>query len=46
MDVSIVLCGPAGQGVQTAKELMVAIFRRAGLYVFATRGIHVAGAGW
>ncbi|MBN1631573.1 MAG: hypothetical protein JW990_17570, partial [Thermoleophilia bacterium] len=24
MDVSIVLCGPAGQGVQTAEQLMVA----------------------
>ncbi len=37
MDVSIVLCGPAGQGVQTAEQLMVAIFRRAGLNVFATK---------
>ncbi len=37
MDVSIVLCGPAGQGVQTAEQLMVAIFRQAGLNVFATK---------
>ncbi|MBN1319732.1 MAG: 2-oxoacid:acceptor oxidoreductase subunit alpha [Thermoleophilia bacterium] len=37
MDVSIVLCGPAGQGVQTAEQLMVATFRRAGLNVFATK---------
>ncbi|MBN1628318.1 MAG: 2-oxoacid:acceptor oxidoreductase subunit alpha [Thermoleophilia bacterium] len=37
MDISIVLCGPAGQGVQTAEQLMVAIFREAGLNVFATK---------
>ncbi len=36
-DASIVLCGPAGQGVQTAEQLMVAVFRRAGLNVFATK---------
>jgi 2-oxoglutarate ferredoxin oxidoreductase subunit alpha len=35
--VSIVLCGPAGQGVQTAEQLMVAVFRKAGLNVFATK---------
>ncbi|MBN2566338.1 MAG: 2-oxoacid:acceptor oxidoreductase family protein [Candidatus Eisenbacteria bacterium] len=37
MDASIVLCGPAGQGVQTAEQLMVAVFRRAGLNIFATK---------
>ncbi|MBN1629756.1 MAG: 2-oxoacid:acceptor oxidoreductase family protein [Thermoleophilia bacterium] len=37
MDASIVLCGPAGQGVQTAEQLLVAIFRQAGLNVFATK---------
>lgn len=37
VDASVVLCGPAGQGVQTAEQLMVAIFRWAGLNVFATK---------
>ncbi|MBN2030114.1 2-oxoacid:acceptor oxidoreductase subunit alpha [bacterium] len=36
-DISIVLCGPAGQGIKTAENLMVSIFRKSGYAVFATK---------
>ncbi len=36
-DISIVLCGPAGQGIKTAENLMVSVFRKAGYSVFATK---------
>ena len=36
-DISIVLCGPAGQGIQTAEKLMVSILRKAGYNIFATK---------
>ncbi len=36
-DISIILCGPAGQGIKTAENLMVSIFRKAGYSVFATK---------
>ncbi|MEJ2628848.1 MAG: 2-oxoacid:acceptor oxidoreductase subunit alpha, partial [bacterium] len=31
------LCGPAGQGIKTAENIMVSIFKRAGYNVFATK---------
>ncbi|MGB6867015.1 MAG: 2-oxoacid:acceptor oxidoreductase subunit alpha [Candidatus Aminicenantaceae bacterium] len=36
-DVSIVLCGAAGQGVQTVENILVRLLRRAGFHVFATK---------
>jgi 2-oxoglutarate ferredoxin oxidoreductase subunit alpha len=36
-DLSLVLCGAAGQGVQTLEEILVDSFRRAGYHVFASR---------
>ncbi len=36
-DISIVLCGEAGQGVQTVESLLVKIFKTAGFNVFATK---------
>jgi 2-oxoglutarate/2-oxoacid ferredoxin oxidoreductase subunit alpha len=36
-DVSIVLCGQAGMGIQTVEQLVSQMFRLAGLYVFATK---------
>jgi Pyruvate/2-oxoacid:ferredoxin oxidoreductase gamma subunit len=36
-DISIVLCGAAGQGVQTVEELLIGAFRQAGYSVFASR---------
>lgn len=36
-DISIVLCGPAGQGIKTAEKIMVLICRQAGYNVFATK---------
>jgi 2-oxoglutarate ferredoxin oxidoreductase subunit alpha len=36
-DVSIVLCGQAGMGIQTVEQLVSQMFRMAGLYVFATK---------
>ncbi|MBN2103064.1 2-oxoacid:acceptor oxidoreductase subunit alpha [bacterium] len=36
-DISIVLCGPAGRGIQTAEKLLVSIFRKAGYHIFATK---------
>jgi 2-oxoglutarate ferredoxin oxidoreductase subunit alpha len=36
-DLSLVLCGAAGQGVQTLEEILVDSFRKAGYHVFASR---------
>jgi 2-oxoglutarate/2-oxoacid ferredoxin oxidoreductase subunit alpha len=36
-DVSVVLCGPAGQGVQTVEFLLTRILKLAGYHVFATK---------
>ncbi|MFX1480268.1 MAG: 2-oxoacid:acceptor oxidoreductase subunit alpha, partial [Promethearchaeota archaeon] len=36
-DVSIVLCGAAGQGIQTVEVLLTKALKRSGYYVFATR---------
>jgi len=36
-DISIVLCGQAGQGVQTVEYLLARIFKLAGYNVFATK---------
>lgn len=36
-DISIVLCGAAGQGVQTVENILVRILKRAGYFVFATK---------
>lgn len=37
MDVTIVLCGAAGQGIQTVEELLTKTLKRTGYHVFATR---------
>ncbi|MCF7935251.1 MAG: 2-oxoacid:acceptor oxidoreductase subunit alpha [Synergistales bacterium] len=36
-DISIVLCGAAGQGVQTVEQLLVKLVKGAGYHVFANR---------
>ena len=36
-DVSIVLCGEAGQGIQTVEQLLSRIVHKQGLYVFTTK---------
>ncbi|WP_457558572.1 2-oxoacid:acceptor oxidoreductase subunit alpha [Candidatus Harpocratesius sp.] len=36
-DVSIVLCGAAGQGIQTVEQLLVGILKMSGFNVFATK---------
>jgi len=36
-DVSLVLCGAAGQGVQTVEEILVKALHEAGFHVFASR---------
>ncbi len=36
-DLSIVLCGEAGGGIQTAEALLTRIFKNAGLHVFSTK---------
>jgi 2-oxoglutarate ferredoxin oxidoreductase subunit alpha len=36
-DISIVLCGAAGQGVQTVENILVRLLQRAGFFVFATK---------
>ncbi|MDT8283912.1 MAG: 2-oxoacid:acceptor oxidoreductase subunit alpha [Thermovirgaceae bacterium] len=36
-DISIVLCGAAGQGVQTIEEILVDSLKRAGFNIFASR---------
>ena len=36
-DISIVICGEAGQGVQTIEKLLIGAFKRASMNVFATK---------
>ena len=36
-DISIVLCGEAGQGIQTVEELLTRVLKLSGHYVFATK---------
>ena len=36
-DISIVLCGAAGQGIQTVEELLTKTLKKTGYHVFATR---------
>jgi 2-oxoglutarate ferredoxin oxidoreductase subunit alpha len=36
-DISIVLCGEAGQGIQTVEQLLTRILKLSGYYVFATK---------
>ena len=36
-DVSIVICGEAGQGIQTVEKLLVNILKRGGYHVFSTK---------
>ena len=36
-DVSIVLCGAAGQGVQTVEQLLTHLFKRSGYNLFSTK---------
>ncbi|MHA1472565.1 MAG: 2-oxoacid:acceptor oxidoreductase subunit alpha [Promethearchaeota archaeon] len=36
-DISIVLCGAAGQGIQTVEALLTKTLKNSGFYVFATR---------
>jgi 2-oxoglutarate ferredoxin oxidoreductase subunit alpha len=36
-DISIVLCGEAGQGIQTVEQLFTHIVRKGGLHVFSTK---------
>jgi 2-oxoglutarate ferredoxin oxidoreductase subunit alpha len=36
-DVTIVLCGAAGQGIQTVEQLLTSLFRRSGYNLFSTK---------
>ncbi len=36
-DISIVLCGEAGQGIQTVEKILVSVLKRSGYFVFAAR---------
>ena len=36
-DVSIVLCGEAGQGIQTVEQLFTKIVKKAGFNIFSTK---------
>ena len=36
-DVSVVLTGAAGQGIQTAEEVLGKVLKRSGFHIFATR---------
>ncbi len=36
-DISIVICGEAGQGIQTVEKLLTSIFKEAGYNVFASK---------
>ncbi|MBM3296279.1 MAG: 2-oxoacid:acceptor oxidoreductase subunit alpha [Candidatus Aminicenantes bacterium] len=36
-DISIVLCGEAGQGIQTVENVLVRLLKRSGFHVFATK---------
>jgi 2-oxoglutarate ferredoxin oxidoreductase subunit alpha len=36
-DLSIVLCGEAGQGIQTVEFVLTRVLKRSGFHVFATK---------
>lgn len=36
-DISIVLCGEAGQGIQTVENILVRVLKNSGFHVFATK---------
>ena len=36
-DVSIVLCGQAGQGIQTVEKILVRCLKQSGYHVYATK---------
>ena len=36
-DISIVLCGAAGQGVQTVEQILTHLFKRSGYHLFSTK---------
>ncbi|MDD4765136.1 MAG: 2-oxoacid:acceptor oxidoreductase family protein, partial [Atribacterota bacterium] len=36
-DISIVLCGGAGLGIQTVEQLLTRMLKMSGYYVFATK---------
>jgi len=36
-DISIVLCGAAGQGIQTVEKILSSIFKLSGYYIFSTK---------
>lgn len=36
-ELSLVICGAAGQGIQTVESLLVRLFKRAGFYVYASK---------
>lgn len=36
-DVSIVLCGEAGQGIQTVEKILASILKSSGYYIFSTK---------
>ncbi len=36
-DISIVLCGAAGQGVQTVEQILTHVFKRSGYHLFSTK---------
>ena len=44
-DISIVLCGEAGQGIQTVEQLLTRILKHA-VITFLQRGNSVSGERW
>jgi 2-oxoglutarate/2-oxoacid ferredoxin oxidoreductase subunit alpha len=36
-DISVVICGAAGQGIKTVEELLVGILKRSGFHIYATK---------
>ena len=36
-DVSLVICGTAGQGIQTVETILTQLLKRAGFHVFGTK---------
>ena len=36
-DVSLVICGSAGQGIQTVETILTQLLKRAGFHVFGTK---------
>ena len=36
-DLSIVLCGQAGQGIQTVEKILASILKLSGYYIFSTK---------